>query len=66
MKDRDFIYIEILDSILNYITDDIRKQFKNNFIYDDQIEYLIEINKFERSSVLLANYYEINFTGKKF
>lgn len=64
MKDRDFIYIEILDSILNYITDDIRKQFKNNFIYDDQIEYLIEINKFERSSVLLANYYEINFTGK--
>ncbi|WP_312419377.1 restriction endonuclease [Epilithonimonas sp.] len=65
MKDKDFLNIEILDSILDYITNDIRKQFKKSLIYDSRTEYLIEINKFERSSVLLANYYDTDFTGEK-
>lgn len=64
MKDKDFINIEILDSILNYITQDILKQFKNNLIYDERIKYLLEINKFERTSVLLANYYDTDLNGK--
>ncbi|QDP86710.1 restriction endonuclease (plasmid) [Chryseobacterium sp. SNU WT5] len=64
MKDKDFINIEILESILNYITDDIRKQFKSNLIYDNRTEYLLDINKYERSSVLLANYYQVDLNGK--
>ena len=64
MKDKDFLNIEILSSILDYITNDIRKQFKEHLIYDSRTEYLLEINKFERSSMLLANYYEMNFNGK--
>lgn len=64
MKDKDFLNIEILDSILDYITNDIRRQFKRDLIYDARTEYLLEINKFERSSMLLANYYEMNFNGE--
>lgn len=64
MKDKDFLNIEVLDSILNYITNDIRSQFKKNLIFDEKIEYLLEINKYERSSVLLANYYQADLRGK--
>ncbi|UOE37006.1 restriction endonuclease [Chryseobacterium oryzae] len=64
MKDKDFLNIEILNSILSYITNDIRKQFKKHLIYDNRTEYLLEINKYERSSVLLANYYETDLIGK--
>jgi Restriction endonuclease len=64
VKSKDFLNIEILDSILSYITNDIRKQFKTHLIYDDRTEYLLEINKYERSSVLLANYYQANLIGE--
>lgn len=64
MKDRDFINIDIMDSILEYITNDIKKQYNSHFLLNDELEYLIEMNKYERSSVILANYYNTDLKGK--
>lgn len=53
-----------MDSILEYITNDIRTQFKSHFLLNDETDYLLEVNKYERSSVILANYYNTDFRGK--
>ncbi len=58
MKDRDFINIEILESLLDYVTNDIKSQIKKSLVYDYSIEDYIEKNRFERMSMLIANYSE--------
>lgn len=53
-----------MDSILEYITNDIKKQYNSHFLLNDELEYLIEMNKYERSSVILANYYNTDLKSK--
>lgn len=63
MKDRDFINIEILESLLDYVTNDIKSQIKKTLVYDYSIEDYIEKNRFERMSTIIANYYNRKFNG---
>ncbi|MDP2540336.1 hypothetical protein CSC81_07715 [Tenacibaculum discolor] len=61
MKKKDFINIEILETVLDYIIEEIKNNVKNHFIYDEETDYLIELNRFEKSNIILSKYYETNF-----
>ncbi|HAO05424.1 MAG TPA: hypothetical protein DCQ50_00260 [Chryseobacterium sp.] len=64
MKHREFIDLEILDTILDYITNIVKKEIKKIAIYDNQIEKIIEQNKFEKQNLIYSDYYLYEFDNK--
>lgn len=57
IQHKDFINIDILDTILDYIINNIKEQLKKEIIYDEFADNFIEFNRFEKANIILTNYY---------
>lgn len=58
IEKKDIGYLEAIDTALDFIVEKVLKNISDYYTIDDEIKDFVELNRFERINIILANFYK--------
>jgi HJR/Mrr/RecB family endonuclease len=55
---KDIGFLEAIDTVLDFIVEKILQRLSEYYTVDDDLKDFVELNRFERSNIILANFYQ--------